>query len=359
MNQSFQCGLVVGKFSPLHLGHESLIKRALDSCQQVVVISYSKPEFAGCESHRRDQWFAARYPTVKHLAVTDERLQSWTNVPLAKIPDNDAAEIVHRRFCGFLCLEVLQVQVDAVFTSETYGEGFAHELTTYFRERGISSLNVKHIMVDLERATWPISGTRVRQSIHDMRDWLSPEIYATFVKKVCFLGGESTGKSTLAAQLAKVYNTLHVAEYGRELWEQQSGTLHYDDLLKIARTQTAREDLATRKASEFLFCDTSPLTTLFYSRSLFGRADPLIESFAQRPYDHTFLCAPDFQFDQDGTRRDAEFRVHQHAWYLDQLNARGIEHTLLTGTLESRINQVKTILTHHTNPTPIRNTSPT
>jgi len=62
MVRHFRRGLVVGKFSPLHRGHEGLIRCAQDSCDELIIISYSNPEFAGCEASRREQWLAEIYP---------------------------------------------------------------------------------------------------------------------------------------------------------------------------------------------------------------------------------------------------------------------------------------------------------
>ena len=109
MNKRFQRGLVVGKFSPLHRGHELVINRAFEECAEVVVLSYSKPEMPGCDAARRDQWFAALFPKARHLAVTDERLCEWVKSGEGprEMPANDAAETTHRKFCSFLCQHVL------------------------------------------------------------------------------------------------------------------------------------------------------------------------------------------------------------------------------------------------------------
>ena len=37
-NYKFNCGVIVGRFSPIHIGHEQLINEALKDCKQVVVI---------------------------------------------------------------------------------------------------------------------------------------------------------------------------------------------------------------------------------------------------------------------------------------------------------------------------------
>ena len=133
-------------------------------------------------------------------------------------------------------------------------------------------------------------------------------------------------------------------EYGRDLWEQKDGHLDYDDMLHIAQTQVTREDAAAPQSVQFLFCDTSPLTTLFYSHEMFGRADPELEQLAARSYQLHVLCAPDFPFMQDGTRRDASFRDRQHAWYVEQLAIRKVPWTTVHGSLAERIFQVSQLL---------------
>ena len=350
MSKRFQRGLVVGKFSPLHRGHEFLIQRALAECDEVVVISYSKPEWPGCEAVRRDEWFAAVFPQVRHLAVTDERLCAWVKPGegLREVPANDANETTHRRFCGFLCQHVLGITVAAVFTSEAYGDGFAAELTRFFREQQPTAASVIHVLIDLQRQLIPISGTLLRQDIHALREWLSPRVYASFVQRVCLLGGESSGKSTLAKELGRAFGTTYVAEYGRELWEAKSGALVFDDMRQIAEEQLRRENEAVLRARQYVFCDTSPLTTLFYSRHLFGKADPSLERLAERVYDANILCAPDFAFIQDGTRQPETFRRLQHEWYCAELSRRGMSYLLVTGSLETRIDQVRKALSSRT-----------
>ena len=55
-------GLVVGKFCPLHLGHERLIDFAATRCTQLLVIGWSQPGFAGYSAARRERWLRARFP---------------------------------------------------------------------------------------------------------------------------------------------------------------------------------------------------------------------------------------------------------------------------------------------------------
>jgi len=336
----FRCGLVVGKFSPLHRGHELLVRTALECCDQVIVLSYSNPELPGCEAWQRERWLRELFPRACVVVATGASLRPGTHDEFTTVPPNDAPESVHRDFCAFLCETRCESRVDAVFTSEDYGQGFAEHLTRRFRKRNAAAPAVTHVMVDRERISVPISGTRIRADVHAHRAWLSPCVYATFVKRICVLGGESSGKSTLARALAERLQTTFATEYGRELWEAKGGQLAYDDLLAIARRQVELEESAARHAHRYLFCDTSPLTTLFYSLEMFGRAEPALEALSHRPYDLQVLCAPDFEFVQDGTRRDAAFRQRQHEWYLENLRRRGLPFVLAAGTLEARMDRI-------------------
>lgn len=325
--KAFRHGLVVGKFCPLHRGHMLVIDAALAACDEVFVISYTNPEFDGCGKAVREGWLHQLYPQVRSL-VLDEAL-----------PDNDAPDAVHRDFVGGICRTRLGISVDAVFTSEDYGDGFASALSAYFGS------HVTHVCVDQARALVPTSGTAIRSDPHAHRKYLDPRVYASFVKRVGILGGESSGKTSLAQAMAVALQSAWVPEYGRELWEQKSGALTFDDLLDIAKVQEAREERLAQQANRWLACDTTPLTTLCYSHAMFGKADAALEALAERRYDILLLCAPDFPFVQDGTRRDTDFRAMQHEWYQDFLNRKGIAYTVVAGSLEQRVQHALTLLT--------------
>ncbi|HVE53073.1 MAG TPA: AAA family ATPase [Ramlibacter sp.] len=334
MTRPFRRGLVVGKFCPLHLGHEFLIARAQAQCEELVVLSYTKPGFAGYERARRAAWLQMRFPQVRSHVLDDGSLAAHCaarGLAAREIPDDAAPEAQHRHFVAWWLTDVLGAQVDAVFTSEDYGDGFAAVLSAHF------GTAVRHVCVDKARAAVPVSGTQVRKDPHAARAFLSAQVYASFVPRVALLGGESTGKTTLAQALAEALGTAWVPEYGRELWEAQRGELAFEDMLRIARTQVEREEALAQDAHGVLVCDTTPLTTALYSEVLFGAVAGELERLSWRAYDLVFLCAPDFDFVQDGTRRDGAFRAFQHDWYGATLQRRGVAHRVLAGTPEQRL----------------------
>ena len=93
---------------------------------------------------------------------------------------------------------------------------------------------------------------------------------AAGVIRVCFHGAESTGKSTLAVQLAGEFALPWVPEYGRE-WAETRGTdFSLDTLLEIARGQDAGMRAAAAASPPVLLLDTDPLMTAASAAMLFG-----------------------------------------------------------------------------------------
>lgn len=325
----FACGLIVGKFAPLHSGHEALINTALAQCEKVVIISYSVPEMPGCEPEKRLSWLRQRFPQCGHLVLSPELIAQHALPPP---PHNDADADLHRHYVATLCEEVLRCRPQAVFTAEAYGDGFAGVLSQRFGHQ------VTHVRMQRPEGANAPSGTLIRSDVHRYRSMLAQEVYRSFISRICLLGGESTGKSTLSRALAETLDTAFVAEFGREYWEEKNGVLGCEDLLHIAREQVRREEAAC--ANRYLICDTSPLTTLFYTLDQFGQAPQELHHLADRKYALVVLCGDEFAFVQDGTRQGADFRARQQAWYEAELSSRAIPFIRVQGSVPERIAQI-------------------
>jgi HTH-type transcriptional regulator, transcriptional repressor of NAD biosynthesis genes len=164
------------------------------------------------------------------------------------------------------------------------------------------------------------------------------------VKRLALLGGESSGKTTLARALAEALNTLWVPEYGRQRWEALRETLSAEELVHVGQTQVTWEhehaQRAAAQGAQWLVCDTTPLTTLQYCLHDHQRAPAELEALAERRYDLTVLCLPDFDFVQDGCRRDDSFRAEQHAWTLRRLAAMAVQPLTVQGSVNKRVAHV-------------------
>lgn len=169
------------------------------------------------------------------------------------------------------------------------------------------------------------------------------------VKKIVFVGAESTGKSTLVEYLAREYDTVFVPEIGRFVWEEKNGVLDVGDYLDIAELHRRAEDEAIGNARHYLFVDTNALTTLLLGLC-FGQieeAPPALLSYAddcKQRYAHHFVCADDIPYEQDGWRENEAWRARIQALVLDDLASRGIAYTIVSGSLGQRAAQVRAVL---------------
>jgi HTH-type transcriptional regulator, transcriptional repressor of NAD biosynthesis genes len=345
----FARGLVVGKFSPLHKGHEALVEHAAARCGALLVLGYSQPELPGCPRPLRQRWMdellQARHPQVRAVALDEPLVRqrcAERAVPWREMPPNGAADEVHQAYLAWLLAGPLDWVPDALFCGEAWGPRCAQTLS-----RALGS-PVQAVVLDPMRERWPISATLIRARPAAAQGFLSPAVWADHLPRVVLLGGESTGKTTLAAALAQAVHSEWVPEYGRERWEAQQGRLSEADLLCIAQEQLRREDEAAHRVAQagggVLVCDTSALTTWCYADLLYGRAAAALQALAQRPYALTVLCGDELRFDQDGTRRDAAFQARQQAWLAQALARHGVSPLSVQGSVAQRVQQVLSAL---------------
>ena len=321
----FEHGLIVGKFAPLHAGHEALIRTALERCGRVSVWCYARPDFPDMPSPLRRGWLRQVFPA--HLYPQLTLLPDAPNPPL-----DSAASPLHFEYVRRV-LDEWQVRPDTVFSGEAYGDGLA------------AALGAFHIR--MQRSG--ISGTALRADPHGQRHLLNPLVYAHFLRRVVILGAESSGKSTLTAALARHFGTVGVPEYGREVFEREEGKLAPDHFLEIARGQRALEHEAARcgQAQRFVFCDTHAGTTLMWSYLLTGTARPELHALAdacRRRYAATLLCDSGIPFEQDGWRSNKAVRGVQQAHILQDLHTRGISYTVVSGSVAQRVAQAAGLL---------------
>jgi len=169
-----------------------------------------------------------------------------------------------------------------------------------------------------------------------------------FVRRVCVVGPESTGKTTLAAALARHFETTWVPEYARTLLEPRASVtdpnvaprapVAREDMPRIARGQIASEEALARSANRVLFADTDALTTLMWSDLLFGDHEPILdEHAAAHEHDLYLLCAPDVTFVADAVRYAPAARDAFFARMRSELERRGRHYVVLSGGWDERL----------------------
>ena len=164
------------------------------------------------------------------------------------------------------------------------------------------------------------------------------------VKRICLLGAESTGKTTLAHALAQAYETVWNPEYGRpytELGRDPDAPWTSKEFTHIARIQCWYEDCLAASARGFLFCDTDAFTTALFHEVYLGEPTHAFDDLVARSYDLYLVCGLDVPWRHDGIR---EFEVERH-WmhdrYLERARASRSPWVLLEGPDAGRLTQAR------------------
>ena len=157
------------------------------------------------------------------------------------------------------------------------------------------------------------------------------------VKKICFLGPESTGKSFMAKKMAEKYKTEFVPEVARELIT--SNHFNREDIIMIGRAQTERVFQKARKSDKILFCDTDLITTQIYSRQYLKVVPPVLYELEKMvEYDQYFLFDTDVPWVSDGLRDlgDEKNREEMYKIFKNELERRNIPFVKVQGDWEER-----------------------
>jgi len=166
------------------------------------------------------------------------------------------------------------------------------------------------------------------------------------IARVCVIGAECTGKTTLAQRLAEHFNTAWVPEFAREYALDVARPLTFDDVDAIARGQIAGEDQLTLDASSILILDTDLVSTTVYSNYYYNAVPQWIAVEAKRRLADLYLMLDvDVPFIADPAR-DAEAHRADHALAfrraLEDLGARVV---VISGDWEERFRRAVEAIT--------------
>lgn len=160
---------------------------------------------------------------------------------------------------------------------------------------------------------------------------------------VALLGAESTGKTTLAADIgaALAARGLRVAVAGevlREFCDAHARTPRREEQAAIAAAQSERIEGAAAR-HEIVVADTSALMIAVYSDFVFADGSLYVDAIgAQRRCDLTLVTALDLPWRADGLQRDgAHVRAPVDALLRAALDDAAIAFTTIAGTGSERV----------------------
>lgn len=317
-------GMTLGKYAPLHKGHEFVINTMLDEMDEGIVIIYDT-DVTPIPLAVRKNWIQKLYPNV----IVIEAWNSPVGEPYDLEYEKAEEEYIKKLLDG--------ISLSAFYCSEYYGEHISRALGCDDRR------------VDVSRTQYPISATQIRDNPYKYRQYVDELVYRDLIVKIVFLGAMSTGKTTITEALAKRYNTTFADEYGRHYWteHQVDRRINIEAFNTIAVEHIKCENEAIKDANKYFFVDTNAITTYMYSLDYHGKAPSLLTKIAEENatrYNVFFLCDDDIPYDDTWDRSgDAKRHVFQKQ-IIDDLNRRGITYTVLSGSLEERILKVETVL---------------
>lgn len=149
-------GLVLGKFAPLHQGHQLLIDRSIRQCARTTVLVYEAREVTRVPLSVRAGWIRRLYPAVIVVEGVNAPTAVGRDPAIMRLQEDYIGKMVQRTVTHF-------------FSSEWYG---AH-VSAY--------LGAEDVRVDESRQAVPISATIIRRDPAAGHRWLDPQVCVDFL----------------------------------------------------------------------------------------------------------------------------------------------------------------------------------
>ena len=147
-------GFTIGKFAPLHKGHQLVLETALKEMDEVYCVIYDT-DIIDIDVKQRAEWIKKLYPKVHILYAYDSPKQYGL--------DDKSVNIQMKYLSGI----IEDIPVTHFYSSEPYGEKVA------------DYLKIKNRTVDLEKKSIPVNATIIRDNYEDNKNYLENLVYLT------------------------------------------------------------------------------------------------------------------------------------------------------------------------------------
>lgn len=324
-------GFYGGKFLPLHQGHVYAIIKASTMVDELyVVLTHSeKRDQELCEGSK-----LTFIPSRIRLRWLSQLTKDMKHVKVIEVEDYDGDEDYNWKEGALKIKEAIGKNIDVVFSSERGYDPIFQELYP----------EATHVLIDEKREQVPISATEIRKKgVFTYWDYIPEVAKPYFVKKIVILGTESCGKSTLTRNLALIYNTTYVSEYGRDVCEELGGCdgiMLDEDYPLIAYGHKLKEYEASKRANKIVFIDTEAAVTQFYAELYNQKTQQVLNEIAKlQRYDLCLFLEPDVKWVDDGLRVHGEQKVREdnNQRLKEFLNEYGIPFVSISGNYQERL----------------------
>lgn len=156
-------GVTIGKFAPMHKGHQFLIETALKEMDKLYVIIY-ETDVIKIPIEQRANWIKKMYPNINIIYAKNPPSQYGLDNKSVKIQMDYMKELLKG------------INVTHFFSSEEYGKYAAQYLNAVDRR------------IDSKREKFKISATKIRNDIDNNKKYLEDNVYKDFIigkGKIC------------------------------------------------------------------------------------------------------------------------------------------------------------------------------
>lgn len=145
-------GFTIGKFAPLHKGHQYLIEKGLKEMDEFYVIVYDT-NVIDISTEQRAKWIKEIYPKAKIIYAKNPPSQYGLDEKSVKIQTDYLKKLVK------------EIPVTHFYNSEPYGKFVARDL------------DIQEVQVDRNREKYMISATKLRNNLEENREYLNKIVY--------------------------------------------------------------------------------------------------------------------------------------------------------------------------------------
>ena len=281
-----KCGIIFGKFYPLHIGHVDFIQKASGYVDTLYVFV--------CTDDERDlklfnESKMKKMPTIKdRLKFVEQTFKNQSNIKVLHLAE-DGIPFYPNGWKGWserVQEKLLEknIKVDMIFTNETQDvENYKNNFLTLpnFEKTFNKSLEIQTI--DIQRNNFYISATEIRKNPYKNWFFIPRYVREFFVLKIAIIGSKNSGKTNLTHKLANYFNTTYVEEYRKKyIKEELNGNaknLQYDDYSKIVYGQNEKILKSIKNSDKLVFVDTEFMSLQAFASITEGREHPIIEDF--------------------------------------------------------------------------------
>lgn len=294
-----------------------MIRFALAHCDALTVLVCCSDQelYAGV---LRQKWIEDTFPQEKKLKIITYKYRE------SELPNtSETSETVSRIWAGVF--QSIVGDCSLLVTSEPYGAYVA------------AFMGIRHLPFDPERREVPVSGSAIRADVRGHWSYLAKGTKPFFARKVAILGTESTGKTTLARQLAEYYGCQLVSEVARSLIPD-SKQFVFEDLSLVASAHAHQIEVSVQADNGWLVVlDTDVHLTCSYAKFVFDQKLPVAPPiWAANRADVYLYLNNDVPYVQDGTRLSEADRNRLDLSHRAVLGEYGVAFHEIYGSWEER-----------------------